>query len=447
MSLKPVPNQTAWVIAANMGLGHQRAAYPLKNFGGGLVITAGSREFSTFKENKLWNRVQQIYEGISRINHLPILGRFLFGLLDRMESISPFYPFRDLSKPNFQTWYTSSLIKKGLGKTLIDKLSPIQPRLPIVTTYFAVALAADRLGFPLIYLVTTDTDIHRVWVAQNPAQSRIIYLAPCGHALGRLKEYGVPDQRIYLTGFPLPVENLGGPNLEILKSDLAQRLQYLDPRQRFRSLHRVEAEYYLGAENFQQKTDRILTLTFAVGGAGAQKEIGAEILTSLAKHIRNSRIRLNLVAGVRAEVKDYFLMHVRKLNLAAQLGTGIKILFHSKLDDYFQEFNLLLRRTDILWTKPSELSFYCALGIPIIIGPPLGSHEHFNKKWLIEHRAGIPQEDPSCCSEWLFDLLHQGLLAQAAWDGFLNTRKYGTFKIGELLKTGTMTRETSPLRR
>jgi hypothetical protein len=39
------------------------------------------------------------------------------------------------------------------------------------------------------------------------------------------------------------------------------------------------------------------------------------------------------------------------------------------------------------------------------------------------------------------------MLAQAAWDGFLNGRKCGTFKIEELLSSGTIIRDLSPLKR
>lgn len=106
-----------------------------------------------------------------------------------------------------------------------------------------------------------------------------------------------------------------------------------------------------------------------------------------------------------------------------------------------------MRSTDILWTKPSELSFYCGLGIPIIMSPPIGAQERYNAKWLMEIHAGIPQEDPRYAGEWLFDLLSEGRLAEAAWDGFLKARKYGTYKILDLLKTGTMQRDPSPLKR
>ena len=34
----------------------------------------------------------------------------------------------------------------------------------------------------------------------------------------------------------------------------------------------------------------------------------------------------------------------------------------------------MLRETDVLWTKPSELCFYPALGIPLIMSAPLGAH-------------------------------------------------------------------------
>jgi hypothetical protein len=445
MSPEPFQPQTAWVISADMGLGHQRAAFPLKDLSEGLIITAGLLEYATIKENKLWKHMRQLYEGISRINQVPVLGKLLFGMLEQLESISPFYPFRDLSKPNFQTRYLASLIHKGLGQTLINGLQ--SSGLPIVSTFFAPAIAADKMNYPKVYLIATDTDINRVWVAEQPLTSKIIYCVPCSHTLKRLKEYGVPDERIFLTGFPLPKENLGSPDLEILKSDLAQRLQCLDPNRRFRTLHQIETEYYLHSDNFLKKPDRILSLTFAVGGAGAQKEIGAAILKSLKSRIQKHQIQVNLVAGIRSEIYQYFLAFVKKLELENELGSGVKILRSETQEKYFREFNQLLRTTDILWTKPSELSFYCGLGIPIIISPPLGSQERYNQHWLTELQAGIPQEDPSLCSEWLFDLLNEGRLAQTAWDGFLNARKCGTYKIEEIVTTGEMTRDPSPLKR
>ena len=114
---------------------------------------------------------------------------------------------------------------------------------------------------------------------------------------------------------------------------------------------------------------------------------------------------------------------------------------------YFDMFNRSLRDTDILWTKPSELSFYCALGIPIIMSPAIGSQEKFNRKWLHEIQSGIRQENPDYTDQWLYDLLNRGTLAESAWDGFLKARKLGTFKILEVLEKGEMVKESHPVLR
>ena len=110
-------------------------------------------------------------------------------------------------------------------------------------------------------------------------------------------------------------------------------------------------------------------------------------------------------------------------------------------------FNEALHETDILWTKPSELSFYCALGIPIVMSPIIGSQEKFNRKWLREIQAAMKQEKPDYTDQWLNDLLNRGTLAESAWDGFLKARKLGTFKIFKVLEKGFLERESDPVMR
>ena len=106
-----------------------------------------------------------------------------------------------------------------------------------------------------------------------------------------------------------------------------------------------------------------------------------------------------------------------------------------------------MHTTDILWTKPSELSFYCALGIPIIMTPAIGPQEKCNRRWLREIGAGIKQQDPEYANQWLFDLLNRGRLAEAAWNGFLKARKYGTYNIIDFLESGSFTSSNDPLKR
>jgi hypothetical protein len=202
--------------------------------------------------------------------------------------------------------------------------------------------------------------------------------------------------------------------------------------------------HFLGKSNCRFKQERAFTVTFAVGGAGAQREIGYQIAKSLRERIRKGEMALNLVAGVREEVKKYFEEVKEEL---LPRSRNLRIIYSPDKNEYFRLSAETIRTTDVLWTKPSELSFYCGLGIPIIIAPPIGAQELYNRHWLLEIQAGIPQEDPEYADEWLLDLRREGRLAESAWDGFLKARKYGTYKIEELLETGTMARETSPLKR
>jgi hypothetical protein len=430
----------AWVATADMGLGHQRAAYPLRDIAEEGLVTLGKASSTPPGEQKLWSRLRKSYEFLSRTKSWPIIGNVVFGILDKLQNIPPFYPIRDLSYPSFQVNWLKNLIKSGLCGDLMERMR--QKPLPLVTTFYAPAIAADMAGFGRVYCVICDAEVNRAWVAENPRDSKITYLAPCGRAVRRLNEYGIPNERIWLTGFPIPTEILGDRNLTTLRWDLGQRLRYLDPAERFWPLHGLNVEHFLGAKNCRFARARALTLTFGVGGAGAQTDIAYKVARSLRDRIAKGEIIYNVLAGIRPEVVQYLEQMKKELALPQ-----IRIVYGQSLEEYFQGFTQCMRTTDILWTKPSELSFYCGLGIPVIMAPHIGSQEDYNQAWLLEIQAGFPQQDPQYTDQWLLDLVKAGRMADAAWNGFLKARKYGTYKIHEILRTGTMERETSVLRR
>ncbi|HUX39205.1 MAG TPA: hypothetical protein VMV44_14995 [Rectinemataceae bacterium] len=433
----------AWVTAANMGLGHMRAVNPLADIAEEGIIIANDPDFADPEELKTWERLLAVYERLSRAKEIPLIGNALFGIMDYFLQIKPPYPRVDLSAPTIQTKFVDKLVGEGLCSAMLKKIKT-KP-LPLVTSFYQNAIAADRAGYGRVYCIICDADLNRVWVSSNPRDSRIQYLVPCGAAMRRLKQYGVPDERIFMTGFPLPRELLGNEELDILKRDLAARLRLLDPKDRFWPLHRLNVEHFLGAENCGREPGRALSITFAVGGAGAQKEIGAAAFRSLKTRIEAGEIVWNFVCGVRKEIRAYFEAEVERLLPG---HPGVRIV-GGKGDEasYFADFASILHTTDILWTKPSELSFYAGLGLPILMAPPVGSQEVFNKRWLEEIQAGIPQPDERFADTWLFELLEQGRLAEAAWSGFLKARKFGTFRIDELIRTGAMTRSSDPLTR
>ncbi len=428
-------DKKAWVVAMDMGYGHQRAAYPLHDIAeGGRVLYADNYSGMPSKDREIWKQQLDFYNKVSRAKKLPIIGDFVFGVFDKFQEIKPFYPKRDLSRPSTQGRSTYLMIrKKEWGKHLIKKLS--KNPIPMITTFFVLAYMAEEHGYPGdIYLVVTDADVSRAWAPLHPENSKIKYLAPTKRVYERLQLYGIRKSQIYLTGFPLPDENLGGEKLTRLKKDLGRRMVALDPDNQYIPRYRRTLEKYIGKDNIKNHKKKPLTITFAVGGAGAQREMGISVVKSLQQMIKNGTIRVVLVAGVHADVKSYFETQIEKLHLSCCLGNGIEILYLATKEEYFKAFNEILSLTDVLWTKPSELSFYCALGIPIIMSDPIGSQEKFNRKWLRSIGAGIEQENVKYTNEWLSDWLESGWLAEAAVQGFFEAPKYGTYNIQKIIK-------------
>jgi hypothetical protein len=297
------------------------------------------------------------------------------------------------------------------------------------------------------YLVICDADVNRVWVPKSPKNSAIKYLAPCTRVKKRLLLYGVPEENIFITGFPLPKENLGSrEDLEILRGDLFNRLLRLDSSRRFFDIHSRSAKSLLGQEYVPlTNSDGSFTLTFAIGGAGAQAEMVYKILHSLKNKIINQKIKINLSAGTNKISLNACVSAVETLGLANYIDNGITIIHDSDFEKYYEKFNKALRFTDVLWTKPSELSFYCALGIPILLAPAVGAQEKFNEDWLMGIHAAIkPQGPVEFVDQWLFDLKEIGQLTEVAWNGFLKARKFGTFKIEDLVHTGSMGKYAAP---
>jgi len=429
-------DKKAWIVSVDMGYGHQRAAYPLRHLSPtGKIISANNYQGIPKRDYKIWTDSELFYSFISRLTSIPLIGGFLFGLYDHFQKIADFYPRRDLSKPNFTTKQMYRLIGKNWGKDLISYLNTRD--LPLITTFFAVAFMAEEHNFRNeIYCVICDADISRSWVAFNPQKSRIKYLAPCRRVVDRLKLYGVSEKNIFLTGFPLPLENIGGSSLKIVKADLAERIGNLDPEKRYRQKFSQTVSHFLKDIDKEDRNPHPLTLTFAVGGAGAQRYIARQIIFSLKKKLIKNELNLNLGAGVRNEVYLYFRDQINQAGLTKMLGKNIKIIFATEKDVYFQEFNEALRITDILWTKPSELVFYSALGIPIIMAPSVGSQEVFNRTWLKTINAGISQNNQKYTHEWLYDWVQSGWLAEAAMAGFLDSRQFGVYNIMDVVFKG-----------
>jgi hypothetical protein len=332
------------------------------------------------------------------------------------------------------------LIKKGWGKHLIYKLSQenkkIGKNIPIVSTFFVPAFMAEYFGYSgEIFCVVCDADISRAWAPFRPRDSKIKYFAPTERVVERLIMYGVKKENIFLTGYPLPKENIGGTDLKIAKVDLFRRLPKLDPKGIYRGKYKKIIESIFEDFRLYESQDNKkspLIIMFAIGGAGAQREVASKILFSLKEELQKGIVKIILSVGIKKFVREYFIKKINELELSN--CPNIVLLYSDSIFDYFVSFDTALRETDILWTKPSELCFYSALGIPMIVSYPIGSQEESNKRWLLKSGFGASQEDPLYTKDWLFDWIDKGYLAKAALQAFIEGENLGIYRIERIIK-------------
>src|SRR3989344_5614274 len=422
----------AYIVAVDMGYGHQRAVYPLRHLATAQILGANSENEVINanhyvgipqRDQKKWDDSQKLYEMISRFKSIPFFGDKIFAAMDYFQRIESFYPKRDQSKSTIQLNSIYGSIKRGWGKHLIDTFN--QKPLPLITSFFIPAYFAEEHNYKgEIYLLCCDADVSRAWAPLYPSKSRINYLVPNRRVKERLMQYGVRK------------ENIGGHSLKILKTSLARRLRHLDPEGRYQRKYKHLLDQVFPTKFADRNSEYPISITFAVGGAGAQRDLGMIILKSLQQKIDAGLVRLNLVAGTRADVYAEYSRAVERLHLKRKHRGNISVLYAEQKTDYFAAFNKLLLETDILWTKPSELSFYAGLGLPIIMAPTIGSQEEFNKSWLLSIGAAFEQEDPRFTHEWLFDWLRSGWLAEAAMKGFLDAPRNGVYHVEDIVLRG-----------
>lgn len=145
-----------------------------------------------------------------------------------------------------------------------------------------------------------------------------------------------------------------------------------------------------------------------IGGAGAQKEIFAEIIKDLLPKIKAKQAALYINIGdyknvwndlckAIPEMKDLTTLYfddwnkTRKFSEDALDGdvTGIHLFCHENIFEAVYATNLLMRSCDVLVTKPSELSFY---PVPKIFIKRIGGHE----QWGAIHSAEIGDGTLEC---------------------------------------------------
>ncbi len=415
-----------------MGYGHLRAAFALADAAGVPVVEADGPGVAGEEERRMWARSRSLYEGLSRSAGSGLLRPVSRFALDRLTTIPRLTRAGGLSGRTAAVRYLGRLLRKGLCGGVLARAR--ETGAPLVTTFYAPAIAADLAGHPTVVCVVTDSDVNRVWAPEDPAGTRIVYAVPGHRAARRLRAFGVPADRVHVTGFPLPLELVGGPEADVLRRNLSARLVRLDPRGAFRASAEPAARRALDDADAGGAPPPPLVV-FAVGGAGAQVDLACALPLALCDRIRDGRVRLALVAGTRADTATACLTALEEAGLRdlERPGGPVEVVRAPTFAAYLARLSPVLASADVLFTKPSEMTFFAGLGLPLLLAPCLGRHEEHNARTVLRRGAALHAGPARHADRWLPPLLEDGRLAAAAWAGWRRLPSHGTRRILALL--------------
>ena len=396
------------VVAVRMCYGHLRAAAALADHWGTEIVEADREPNADVTDRLVWSLARRGYHALSRLSQRGVGHAMLEKLLDRLTAIDDREPPSDPHTPR-PVRILDTLIRRGFGKTLGRRLD--HGGTPAVATFYANAIAAERHSSVPVACVVTDSHVHRVWAPRRPAASRIHYLVPVEETATCLERYGVPRRRIRTTGFPLPPELVGTAGSEILAENLRRRLGRL----------RRSTE--------SSGPERPIRLTVAIGGAGAQAAHVRTLLAELRADLVGRRFALTLVAGTHQGIGRRFRAWADEARRSGVPPENLEVLSAVEYAEYYHRFNRVLADTDLLWTKPSELVFYAALGLPLILEPAMGDHERRNRTLVVDAGAAADRPAPGEIAADLRRRLADGWFLDAAENGRARLIARGTERI------------------
>ncbi|MGV8981067.1 DUF6937 domain-containing protein [Clostridium sp.] len=174
-------------------------------------------------------------------------------------------------------------------------------------------------------------------------------------------------------------------------------LKSIPDKQLYEVGHYIDHELVVNLDgDCEKRLDRIKNnkakiILLTVGGAGAQKEIFAEIIQNLMTSIKEKKVVLYINVGDHKDVLDGLCEEIPELASMCQNYfndwnktcdfakmaldndvSGIHAFYNEDIFAAVYSSNLLMRSCDILITKPSELAFY---PVPKLLIKRVGGHE------------------------------------------------------------------------
>lgn len=323
------------VVGASAGGGHMVAAQALAH---ALRSLNPSLEVESLDVLDLTSRFfRRLYAGgyLTLARHAPAAFGWLYETMDRPPTF-----LRDTVRAWFQDHCAQRFVRDLLRRP---------PRLVVNTHYLSAEIVARlrraaRLPGPQV-IVTTDYDTHRMWV-HEPCER---YYTATPDARAHLAAWGVPPERILVTGIPV-------------------RPGFVEPP----SKHAARARCGLDA-------DRPVVLVLSGGfGVGPTAQIVAQLVDL------PSDAHVVVITGRNAALQAQLEAQTHFARARVRI-----IGFTEAVHDW-------MSAADLVVTKPGGLTVAesLACGLPLVIVQPIPGQEARNSDYLLERGAAIAVGNP-----------------------------------------------------
>ncbi|OGV47990.1 MAG: galactosyldiacylglycerol synthase [Lentisphaerae bacterium GWF2_52_8] len=339
---------TVAILSVSAGAGHVRAAEALRRsaeeyFPGVFAIHLDLMDMVSKPFKKLY---ADSY--IKIVDRIPALWGFLYEKTDKLEKEDSLLKNLRMALQRLNT--------SKLASTL-EELNPDH----VICTHFLPAELISRMRRKgtskiLCWVQVTDFDVHSLWIHPEMAG----YFAACPEVAWRMKDRGIPEKNIHVTGIPIMP---------------AFRDKY----------SRAQCAAELGVN--PKKT----TILLMSGGLGVGNiQLIAERLLALPYDFQ-----VIALAG-----KNQALLEDMQKLASAHPGRLFPAGFTSTIERY-------MAISDIAVTKPGGLtSSEClAMGLPMIVISPIPGQEERNADYLLEQGAALKAHDAAGLEFRLMELL------------------------------------------
>ena len=353
-----------------MGFGHYRISMAMASCANALGYTPYWLDLNSFEKTtctKVISAQNELYSLGSRLSKNPVFNKMVW------EPVN-YEGFRALSY---------NAVDQKNAELMAAVYQNIPKDIPVIGTHVWPAQAALHAGMKYVVNAIPDNwpmALHLAEGAVHTIQCRDAYMGYRvlnGMNKNRLSK-PMPDNDLIYTGHYVDDEIVKN-----IKSDSKRRMK-------------------------RKKDKKPMRFLLTIGGAGAQKEIFEAIIKHLLPAVKKEQAAIFVNVGDYRNVWDELVSsvdgmreisteHFEDFSAASDFAadaldddvTGIHGFYHSDIFEAVYITNLLMRCSDVLVTKPSELAFY---PVPKLFIRRVGKHE----MWGAIHSAEVGDGTLEC---------------------------------------------------